>query len=164
MDQIILPLIQEALACLREGVASADDLELAAVECLRMPIGPLALARKRGIAGPETLAEGPAAGEGPAPTDTLAAFPNRRPVAAREPMASKGVPSSSSLDVQIERQVAILTLNNPPANSLTIRLLGDFLQLLDRAELDGVRAVVIVGAGRVFSTGVDPTELGTPIR
>ncbi len=161
VDQIILPLIQEALACLREGVASADDLELAAVECLRMPIGPLALARKRGIAGPETLAEGPAAGEGPAPTDTLAAFPNRRPVAAREPMASKGVPSSSSLDVQIERQVAILTLNNPPANSLTIRLLGDFLQLLDRAELDGVRAVVIVGAGRVFSTGVDPTELGT---
>lgn len=134
VDQTILPLVREALSCIREGVASAEDLELAAVACLRMPRGPLALARERGMA--------------PAPES-----PNPRLTLAREPLGPR-------LDVEIDRSVAVLTLNNPPANSLTSRLLGDFLKLLDRAELDGVRAVVIVGAGRVFSTGVDTAELG----
>ncbi len=134
VDQTILPLVREALSCVREGVASAEDTELAAVECLRMPRGPLALARERGIApAPESL--------------------NPRLALAREP-------SGSGLDVEIDGRVAVLTLNNPPANALTSRLLDDFLRLLDRAELDGVRAVVIVGAGRVFSTGVDTAELG----
>jgi hypothetical protein len=119
VDQTILPLVREALSCVREGVASAEDTELAAIECLRMPRGPLALAQERGIA--------------PAPESA-----NPRLALAREPLGP-------GLDVEIDGRVAVLTLNNPPANALTSRLLEDFLKLLDRAELDGVRAVVIVG-------------------
>ena len=137
VDRTVLPLVREALSCVREGVATAEHTELAAVSCLRMPRGPLALARERGIAEvAETLGGEAGAGEEPLP------------------------PTRPCLDLQIDRGVAVLRLRNPPANSLTSRLLGDFLQLLGRAELDGVRAVVIVGAGRVFSTGVDPAELG----
>lgn len=128
VERALLPLVEEAQSCLREGVASAEDMELAAVACLRMPKGPLALARERGIEA------------------SLPARP--RPA------------SAPHLDVQIEQRVAIVTLKNPPANSLTSRLMEDFLRLLDGAELDSVSAVVIVGAGRVFSAGVDPMELG----
>ncbi len=126
VDRALLPLLEEARSCLHEGVASAEDMERAAIECLRMPKGPLALARERGISRPPV------------------------PAASRR----------SSLEVEIAQQVAIVALNDPPANSLTIALMEDFLRLLDRAELDSVRAMVIVGAGRVFSAGVDPSELG----
>ena len=43
VDRIVEPLVAEALDCLREGVASAEEIDLAAVECLRMPKGPLEL-------------------------------------------------------------------------------------------------------------------------
>lgn len=143
VDQTIRPLVEEALLCLGEGVASAEDIELAAVECLRLPKGPLALARERGIVlPPERHVE--------------------RPVVVASPgsKGTRGGAFPSCLELQVESGVALLTLNNPPANSLTSQLLADFLHMLDRAELEGARAVVIVGAGRVFSTGVDPAELG----
>ena len=53
--------------------------------------------------------------------------------------------------------VAILTLNRPEKlNAIDLAMLGDLAAGLDRIERDpGVRAVIVTGAGRAFSTGGD---------
>ena len=62
----------------------------------------------------------------------------------------------TQLKVEIDGQVAILTLNSPPVNALT-RILNDELTLaLDRiSETDHIRAVVLTGEGKVFCAGAD---------
>jgi 3-hydroxyacyl-CoA dehydrogenase len=41
---VVGSLVEEARTCLREGIASAEAIDLAAIECLRMPRGPLQIA------------------------------------------------------------------------------------------------------------------------
>ncbi len=67
--------------------------------------------------------------------------------------------------VLIERHgpVLVLSLNNPPVNGLGLALRTGISNALDQAEADDtVTAVVIKGAGRMFSAGADITEFGTP--
>jgi enoyl-CoA hydratase len=58
--------------------------------------------------------------------------------------------------------VATITLSRPEAlNALTIPMLGELAEALDDvAADDGVRVVVLTGAGRAFSSGVDLKALG----
>lgn len=42
--RVVSSLVEEARVCLGEGVASAEAIDLAAIECLRMPRGPLDIA------------------------------------------------------------------------------------------------------------------------
>ncbi len=52
--------------------------------------------------------------------------------------------------------VRLLTLDRPPANAITPELLNDLTAALDAAQADdGIRAVVLTGAGRFFSGGLD---------
>jgi enoyl-CoA hydratase len=61
------------------------------------------------------------------------------------------------LRMEIEDQVALLTLNRPEKlNAMNNALLAAILATLDEIELDTtIRAVVITGAGRAFSAGAD---------
>ncbi len=55
-----------------------------------------------------------------------------------------------------EGGVRLLTLDRPPANAIEETLLGDLSAALDDARADdAVRAVVLTGAGRFFSGGLD---------
>src|SRR5689334_20117191 len=59
--------------------------------------------------------------------------------------------------------VAVLTISNPPVNSFSHAVRSAFLEALDRAVMDDdVRAVVLAGAGGLFSGGADIREFGTP--
>ena len=59
--------------------------------------------------------------------------------------------------------VAVITFDNPPINGLGYPLRREILAGLDRAAADAaVQAVVLIGAGKVFSGGADIRELGTP--
>src|SRR5262249_20641201 len=52
--------------------------------------------------------------------------------------------------------VRLLTLDRPPANALDETLLSDLGSALDDARTDdGVRAIVLTGAGAFFGTGFD---------
>ena len=55
------------------------------------------------------------------------------------------------------RKGALITLNRPEAmNAISRTLTGEFHQALDEAEADPeVRAIVLTGAGRAFSSGMD---------
>ncbi|MEX2520886.1 MAG: enoyl-CoA hydratase [Paracoccaceae bacterium] len=66
------------------------------------------------------------------------------------------------LDFSDDRAVATVTLNRPEAlNALSLALEGALRDLfIDLAARDGLRAIVLTGAGRAFSVGVDLKELG----
>jgi enoyl-CoA hydratase len=61
------------------------------------------------------------------------------------------------LSLEIDQQVAVLTLNRPDRlNALSNELLAAIVGALDTVELHpAVHAVVITGAGRAFSAGAD---------
>jgi enoyl-CoA hydratase len=61
------------------------------------------------------------------------------------------------LTMEVEDQVALLTLNRPEKlNAMNNALLAAILATLDEIELDTtIRVVVITGAGRAFSAGAD---------
>jgi 3-hydroxyacyl-CoA dehydrogenase len=59
--------------------------------------------------------------------------------------------------------IAVLTIDHPPVNALSQKVRRALLDRLLQAENDpGVKAVVIVGAGRAFIAGADITEFGKP--
>ncbi len=60
-------------------------------------------------------------------------------------------------------RVAVITLDNPPVNGMGLATRRAFMQALDQAQADpGVGAIVISGAGKVFSGGADIKEFGQP--
>ncbi|MCH7552663.1 MAG: enoyl-CoA hydratase/isomerase family protein [Chloroflexi bacterium] len=65
--------------------------------------------------------------------------------------------SSTEVEVVHQGAVAVLTINNPPANSISQGVLTGLRQALDAFESNGrTRAVVVTGAGeRMFSAGAD---------
>lgn len=59
--------------------------------------------------------------------------------------------------------VAVITLDNPPVNSLSHALRSRIVTALGAAEADeGVRAIVLAGSDKAFSAGADVSEFGTP--
>jgi enoyl-CoA hydratase/carnithine racemase len=60
----------------------------------------------------------------------------------------------------IARNVARVTLHNPPANTLNASLLKELEHVLSQVEEDDyVRAVLVTGSGRFFCAGADIHEL-----
>ena len=67
------------------------------------------------------------------------------------------------LGFELRGDVAVLTLENPPVNSLGFELRRSIVEALARAEDDpAVKAMVIIGSGKGFSGGADIREFGTP--
>ncbi len=67
------------------------------------------------------------------------------------------------LGFQVAGDVAVLTLENPPVNSLGLELRRAIVEAVGRAEDDpAVRAIVLIGSGKGFSGGADIREFGTP--
>ena len=57
--------------------------------------------------------------------------------------------------------VGIITIDNPPVNALSRRVAEGIRRCLSEAAGDaGIRAVVLIGAGRTFVAGADINELG----
>lgn len=63
------------------------------------------------------------------------------------------------LRLEMEKSVAVVTLNRPPANALNQALFSELLLLLPQLKEPAVRAVVLTGQGRFFSAGLDLFEV-----
>jgi len=64
---------------------------------------------------------------------------------------------------EVEDEVAIVTIDNPPVNVLSPHVRSGLFGSIERAEGDPrVKAVVIVCAGRTFIAGADIAEFGAP--
>jgi 3-hydroxyacyl-CoA dehydrogenase len=63
---------------------------------------------------------------------------------------------------EVRDRIAIVTLDNPPVNSLGLAVRKGILAALDRAGSDAaVVAIVLTGAGRAFSAGADINEFSS---
>ncbi|MEM8692742.1 MAG: 3-hydroxyacyl-CoA dehydrogenase NAD-binding domain-containing protein [Pseudomonadota bacterium] len=70
---------------------------------------------------------------------------------------------SSKIAYSRQGDIAVLTAQNPPVNALSQAVRQGLLDGVERAEAeDGVKAILIVGAGRAFFAGADITEFGKP--
>lgn len=63
---------------------------------------------------------------------------------------------------EVSEGVATLTINNPPANSLSSRVLERFAaEWLNVSENQEVKAIVVTGAGNLFVAGADIREIAS---
>jgi 3-hydroxyacyl-CoA dehydrogenase len=66
-------------------------------------------------------------------------------------------------DYALHDGIAVITLQNPPVNSLSHALRSFLVRAVDAAEADpAVRGLVLAGNDKAFSAGADVAELGTP--
>lgn len=64
---------------------------------------------------------------------------------------------------ELRGEVAVVMLDNPPVNGMGYETRKAFAAGIERAQTDpAVRAVVVSGAGKVFSGGADIREFGLP--
>lgn len=73
-------------------------------------------------------------------------------------MEIKGGKTMSKFGLEIKNKIAYLTLQNPPANTLSTGMIESLHQQLDRIEEENVKAVLVTGEGRFFSAGADIKE------
>jgi 3-hydroxyacyl-CoA dehydrogenase len=60
-----------------------------------------------------------------------------------------------------DKDVAIITINNPPVNALSPAVAQGIAQAIEQAgKDDGTKAVVLIGGGRTFIAGADIKEFG----
>jgi 3-hydroxyacyl-CoA dehydrogenase len=69
----------------------------------------------------------------------------------------------ASADYTSHGAVAVITLNHPPVNALSLRVRAGLADGLERAaNSDSIGAVIITGAGSTFCGGADVSEFGAP--
>ena len=79
-------------------------------------------------------------------------------------MTEESPPLSQGVAYRLDGEVAVITLDNPPVNSLAHPVRQGLVGAFDAARRDPrVRAIVLAGAGRGFSAGGDIKEFGTPL-
>src|SRR5580698_597698 len=60
-----------------------------------------------------------------------------------------------------DKDVAIITINNPPVNALSPRVAQGIAQAIEQVSKDDeIKAVVLIGGGRTFIAGADIKEFG----
>ena len=68
-----------------------------------------------------------------------------------------------SADYQLQGEIAVISLNNPPVNGLGLSTrLGIVHRLQEALDDAQVKAIVLTGHGKAFSGGADIKEFGTP--
>ncbi len=66
-------------------------------------------------------------------------------------------------EYQVQGDVAVISMNNPPVNGLGYDTRVGITQGLEKANADpAVKAIVLTGAGKAFSGGADIREFGSP--
>src|SRR3984885_6587459 len=77
----------------------------------------------------------------------------------KHPMAAM----NSVVDLSIEGEVALVTINSPPVNALSQPVREGLKRGVEAAEANGaVKAIVIICDGRTFIAGADISEFGKP--
>ncbi len=70
---------------------------------------------------------------------------------------------NSVVDLSIEGEVALVTINSPPVNALSQAVREGLKRGVETAEANGaVKAIVIICDGRTFIAGADISEFGKP--
>ena len=68
----------------------------------------------------------------------------------------------SVVNYQLEGDVGVIKVNNPPVNALSQALRQGLSESLKKAQSDASKAILIICEGRTFIAGADITEFGKP--
>src|SRR5687768_9328041 len=91
------------------------------------------------------------------------AFPPPENVSRAGGTGTEGRDRMPESDYRGDRAVAVISFANPPVNGLSHAVRAGISTALERAQADpSVRAIVLTGAGGLFSAGADIREFGTP--
>ncbi|WP_425483870.1 3-hydroxyacyl-CoA dehydrogenase NAD-binding domain-containing protein [Caulobacter soli] len=72
-------------------------------------------------------------------------------------------PAADPVSLRRDREVRIITIDNPPVNALSTAVRAGLVRALRQAAADdAVQAIVLVCAGRSFIAGADISEFGKP--
>ena len=72
-------------------------------------------------------------------------------------------PSTEVVARELQGNVLLVTINNPPVNALGVDVRRGIAAAIDAANADpAVQAVLILGTGRNFIAGADIREFGKP--
>ncbi len=71
---------------------------------------------------------------------------------------------SSPVSYELEGNIGVITVDNPPVNALSQPVRQGLLDAVTAAQADGSEALVILCAGRTFIAGADITEFGKPLK
>lgn len=66
----------------------------------------------------------------------------------------------SLVSVQIDGEIAVVTINNPPINAASYDVRAGLVEALDQTDRSNVKAVVLICEGRTFVAGADVREFG----
>lgn len=68
-----------------------------------------------------------------------------------------------AVDVKIQKNIAVITVDNPPVNALSTHIRAGLVTAIERINADkNIDGVVLTGAGRIFIGGADIKEFGKP--
>jgi len=68
-----------------------------------------------------------------------------------------------SVDIEIIKNIAVITIDNPPVNALSAHIRAGLAQAVERINADAnIQGAVLTGAGRIFIGGADIKEFGQP--
>ncbi len=70
--------------------------------------------------------------------------------------------SNSVVSYQLQDQLGIIRIDNPPVNALSHNLRVGLMEALQQARSDASQALLILCQGRTFIAGTDITEFGKP--
>lgn len=69
----------------------------------------------------------------------------------------------SVVSYDLKDEIGLITLNNPPVNALSHALREGLKQVVESAQKDATKALVILCEGRTFIAGADIREFGKPL-
>jgi 3-hydroxyacyl-CoA dehydrogenase len=70
--------------------------------------------------------------------------------------------SNSVVNYQLQDQLGIIRIDNPPVNALSHAVRAGLMEALEQAKSDASQALLILCQGRTFIAGADITEFGKP--
>ena len=68
---------------------------------------------------------------------------------------------TSTVTFEIDNEIAVVTMNNPPANQFSEALINDFISTFENLHKEKLRVVVLTGTNQFFQAGVDISMLGS---
>lgn len=169
-DRFVLPMINEAAILISDGVAALEDVDPAMQMGTGMGRGPLALADMMGIdlvvSKLEYYAEQLGTRFTPAPLLKKMVAEGRLGQKSGQgfhayELAPEGKKTRTFVSYKAEDAVAIVTIDNPPVNSLGSGVMAELDEVMFELNEDtGIKAVVLTGGGTMaFVAGADIKEI-----